>query len=366
MRAIAKAALILLLAPPAAAACIDLFHSTADIRTACEIDSAATGCSEAGAALSLCAPTPAAALSRAQHVCAWLGACEGPFGRNAFGSCMFQALMAYDCDANPNHRFKGKAAGRWTCLAGAKSCNDIDGCVFPSGPQPCVADAAGVTRCGTGRSSSADNLDVRILCEPSFPPYHGENCALWGQTCTLEDGGAQCSGGAVEAGCAYTGCYGSTAIHSCRADGVDIGVDCTNFGTQRCSGFPSPQDVAWVSCIAETDAASSACTPDANASCVDGVAVSCPSGVLESLDCTRLLGVAGACDAGPLNPSFDWAGPCSVTPSQCSGDACNGWTLTGCERGAPFTVDCMQEGLGPCALASAEPGSPPRAACTPP
>jgi hypothetical protein len=78
-----------------------------------------------------------------------------------------------------------------------------------------------------------------------------------------------------------------------------------------------------------------------------------------------LLGVAGACDAGKLNPSFDWTGPCSVTPAQCTGDACgDGGDITGCERGAPFSVSCKQQGLGPCALVPAEPGSPLRAACT--
>jgi hypothetical protein len=357
MRGAAKA-LVLLVAPGVAAACLDLFHSTSDIRTACEIDAAAPGC--------LCAPDHAAALERAQHACAWLGACEGPLGRNAFGPCMFEALLAYDCAANPSHRFKGKAATLWACLANARTCEDIDRCVFPNGPQVCTTKGpVNATVCGNGRGPTADNLDVRILCRPtSPPPYHGENCALWGQTCTQQGNSAQCSGGDVEAGCA-TGCYGSTNIHSCPSpDGGDIGIDCTSFGTQTCSGYPSPRDAAWVACVAETDGASAACTPDAGASCADGIAVSCPSGVLESLDCARLLGVAGACDAGWLNPEFDWTGPCSVSPPHCTSDSCDGGSLTGCERGAPYTVSCTQEGLGPCELMTPEPGSPLRAVCT--
>jgi hypothetical protein len=355
MRGGAKATLVLLLAPGAVAACLDLFHSTSDIRTACQIDAAAPGCG----AVNLCAPDQATALERAQHACAWLGACEGPLGRNAFGPCMFQALMAYDCAANPNHRFKGKAAELWACLSDARSCKDIDACVFPDGRQACESDAS-ITVCGT----TPDNKDVRILCAP----YHGENCALWGQTCTKQGGSARCSGGGVETGCATgsTGCYGFTNIHSCpTAEGGDIGIDCTNFGTQKCNGFPvDAQPVDWVSCVAETDAASAACTPDAHASCTDGVAVSCASGVLESLDCARLLRFAGACEGGLLNPTFDWTAPCSVTPPMCTDDACDGGSLTGCERGAPYTVSCTEAGLGPCALVPAEPGSPSRAACT--
>src|SRR5262249_31367774 len=108
------------------------------------------------------------------------------------------------------------------------------------------------------------------------------------------------------------------------------------------------------------------CTPDASASCDGGVAVSCPAGWLESIDCTRLLGVAGACTGGEPNPPFDWTAPCAATsPSPpCPGDSCDGSKLTSCERGAAFSVDCAEQGWGSCRLMSVEPGAPMRGACT--
>src|SRR5580700_933274 len=92
-------------------ACFDLFHSTVDVLTLCTIDAQAPGCNESSDAnvesstsSDFCAWTSGEALSHARHACAWLGACETPMGRNAFGTCMFQALLTYDCSANPNHR----------------------------------------------------------------------------------------------------------------------------------------------------------------------------------------------------------------------------------------------------------------------
>jgi hypothetical protein len=352
------------------AACFDLFHSTADIRTACEIDSSAPGCPEAPT--SLCSHSHTEALARAEHACAWLGACEAPLGRNAFGPCMFQALLAFDCEANPNHRVKGKGAALWACLANAKSCSAIDDCVFPSLPQACTFDGSSFrTVCGSAGDAAAGDFDVRILCAPAFPPYHGENCALWGQTCSTDEfGAARCSGGGEDGGCS-TGCF-EPKIHafpSCpKPDGGDDGIDCASYGAQQCGGFPSPTSTHWVACIPETDAdaAPAACTPGLSASCSGGVATSCPTGVLESIDCSRLLGVDGGCAEGTLSPSFDWTAPCSVTPSECLMDSCEGSTLTSCERGAAYSVDCKGQGLGTCSLTSIEPGAPMRAACAPP
>src|SRR5579862_5540965 len=74
-------------------ACSDLFHSTTDLLTACQLDAQTPGCSaETGAdanpeantgVTDFCASfTPAEARLHAQNACAWLGACETPMGDN--------------------------------------------------------------------------------------------------------------------------------------------------------------------------------------------------------------------------------------------------------------------------------------------
>jgi len=110
-------------------ACVDLFHSTSDVLTACQRDAQAPGCTlEAGvdAGTDFCAWSDEVARQNAAHACAWLGACESPLGRNAFGSCMFEALLAYDCAANPDHRAKGKAHALWDRLWQANSCEAVN------------------------------------------------------------------------------------------------------------------------------------------------------------------------------------------------------------------------------------------------
>ncbi|MGO9835405.1 MAG: hypothetical protein ACLP1X_14425 [Polyangiaceae bacterium] len=343
------------------AACFDLFHSTGNVLTACEIDAITPGC-QPDAGIDLCAPTALEARQRASHACAWLGACETPLGLNAFGSCMVEALMAYDCAANPNHRFKGKAAALWGCLSAVRSCSDVNGCVFPAGPELCGS-AGDYTSCGSAIGPAAGS-DVVIECEDGGTA-HGENCALWGKTCVLGPSGAVCAGGAFDAGCPVgaSGCYGATTIHSCAEGGVDIGIDCSSFGAERCSGFP--QDPQWVACVAETEAGPEAgCVPDASATCLGGVALSCPSGVVESLDCAALLGSPNACATGQLVPRFDWTSPCVLASPMCMGDSCNGTTLNGCSRGAAFSVDCMNEGLGVCEMVTTGNGDVQLAACS--
>jgi len=281
---------------------------------------------------------------------------------------MFQALMAYDCAANPNHGLRGKAAGLWGCLAGVKSCGDVGGCVFPQGEVLCGGHG-GYTACGTPAtlsSATAENVDVRIECEDGGTA-HGENCALWGQTCLAgPSGGAACS--AIDAGVCAQGsvCDDNDTAIRCGADGGSLVIDCASFGTQHCSGFPVVHAPSWVACVAESDAGDAAtCFPDASAACVDGVSVSCPSGVLETLDCNALLGSMDACSPGPLVPPFEWTGACGVAPAECDADSCDASVLTGCGRGAAFSVDCEEAGLGACSLVTTDEGSLVRAACAP-
>jgi len=356
-------------------ACVDLFHSTAGILPLCEVDAQADGCAvaeasvdaaEAGsdAAIDFCSWGPDLARANAQHACAWLGACESPMGDNAFGACMVQALLAFDCASNPNHPVQGDVRKRWDCLWRAQSCADIDACVFQGERIACGSS-------GDYTSCAQDGGDVRIECTDGGTP-HGESCALWGQTCASDGAQEVCAGASGSAGLSCTNgvqeCIG-TALHDCQGS-RDVGLDCAGNGAGQCAGFPagSPQ---WVACVPLSDAG--ACTPDASVSCQDGIATSCPAGALETINCQELLGTQGACNPQDAAPPFDWTSACQVVAPAppCDGDAgesCDpdAGTITSCARGVPFTVSCSDAGLGDCQMLTTDNGSTQRAACTPP
>jgi hypothetical protein len=353
-----------LAAGAALVACFDVLHSTADIRAACEIDPSLAGCST-----DFCAWSADEAEAHALHACAWLGACETPMGNDAFGPCMFRARMAYDCKANPQHAVRGAAHAVWDCLQRARSCAEVDACVFEQHEVHCQPTAT------TGTACVPTLPDLRVACDAAdggTTRPRGENCALSGQTC--DPVSATCTGRGSAAACSRT-CEDGL-LHWCSVDptavlsadagsAVDEGIDCTNNGAGACAFVPPNAAVAsWVAC--EPASSAGACTPDASASCTGGVATSCLTGHLESVDCDTLLGSPGACTPGPLAPLFDWTSPCSLSPPQCSDDTCNGDLLTSCERGAPFNARCSSQGLGPCRLVATEEASAPRAACTPP
>ena len=65
-----------------------------------------------------CKASSATARTRATHACAWLGACSVPFDQNAFGQCMIDAILAYDCTTNPNHAVN---AGARSTISGTRS-----------------------------------------------------------------------------------------------------------------------------------------------------------------------------------------------------------------------------------------------------
>jgi hypothetical protein len=357
-----------------AAACFDLFHSTSDVLTACDIDASTPGCVAPATAVpslpdagetDFCTWTPDKARARAQHACAWLGACETPMGRNAFGSCMFQAQLAYDCEANPNHRVKGKSHSLWDCLSQVKRCGDVDSCVFPEGPTGCEP-AASYTACGAGADAMASNADVRFECIDggvARPNAYGENCALWGQTCASNGSAAFCAGMAGLTCGSAKACLGDprAQLQWC-VDGGDKGIDCADNGGQLCVAFPDAAH-PWLACAVESDAGP--CLPDPSAACVNGVALSCPTGTLETIDCASVLQSDAGCEPGALAPPFDWTSPCAVVPSGCT-ESCAGTSLTGCARGAAFTLDCTTEGLGPCRMVTTDMGSAEHAACAPP
>jgi hypothetical protein len=364
-------------------ACFDLFHPTDDILTACQLDK--TACNEAGAEAgsdaetSFCTWDETAANETAEHACAWLGACEGPFGQNALGPCMFEALLAYDCKANPAHPFSGERRDRWDCLASATSCVAVDACIFPGSSVNC----SGI---GTACGNDGGNENVRVNC-PDGGRGYGENCALWGQTCASVAGSAAfCAGNNGQAGLscsAADSCEPKNGrVHSC--DGGDVGIDCATNGAGRCSGFPAADAPSWVACMPVLDAGA-ACTPSMSVTCQNGVAYSCPAGVAETLDCAALLGDSLGCTPGQLHPAWDWTSPCVVSraPTDAATDAragatpdagadaaacvesCTSGTITGCTRGAAYSVACTRVGLGPCQMVTSDPGQPPHAACTP-
>jgi len=340
-------------------ACFDLFHSTAGILTACEIDAqvCADGSVDAGTdgPIDFCAWTPVEARAHASHACAWLGACQTPMGGNAFGECSFSALLAYDCEANPGHPPRGEERALWDCLWQVQSCADVERCVFPGGVPACPPVAA--TTCASTGGAVA-NRDVRVECTDAGVT-HGENCGLRGQTCATSGASGVCAGAAAGGGSGCTSECNGTHLHWC-VDGGDIGVDCASNGAGRCGVFSA----SWAACVAAGDAG---CTPDASAECTNGYAVSCPSGVVEAIDCTGLLQVIdGGCVPGPLNAPFDWTSACSVAAAMCAGDSCNGYTLTGCTRGAQFTTDCSAQGLGTCRMVRTDVGTQTHAACAPP
>src|SRR5580693_5188287 len=129
--ALATFAVLATCAGAALVACFDLLHSTADVRTACELDASYPGCTVVqDVETDFCSWTRDEAKHHALHACAWLGACESPMGNNAFGPCYFRALMAYDCTINPDHRASGEAQSIWSCLQGVKSCGDVSACLF--------------------------------------------------------------------------------------------------------------------------------------------------------------------------------------------------------------------------------------------
>ncbi|HXX69385.1 MAG TPA: hypothetical protein VEK07_19525 [Polyangiaceae bacterium] len=353
-------------------ACVDLFHSTSDVRTACEIDAAACASDSdtvtaATVSADLCA-APDLARQNAAHACAWLGACVSPMGNNAFGPCMFQALMTFDCAANPNHVVLGAAREQWACLAQAGSCKEVQECVFPDGFPGCAA--PDTTVCGgVSRDGGVGSAAARVECGDSGPTTVGaEDCTLWGETCIADAASASCgenAAGLVCDGGAVDSCLG-TQVSWCGLTGTESGIDCAGNGAGSCRKVTASQ-AAWVSCVPIADADAGACSPTLEVICQNGVAQSCPTGVPETLDCGALLGdSAAACNEVLLDPPFDWTSPCDLTPSQCDADTCDGSVLTSCARGAAFSVDCASENLGACEIVSTDLQTEQHSACLAP
>jgi hypothetical protein len=353
------------------AACFDLFHATDDIVTACTEDASQPGCQPAEASIDgtpappdFCTWDAGTAHANAAHACAWLGACRSPMGDteqafargNAFGACMINALLAYDCSINPNRRPKAATLAFWECMASAKTCGDVQHCVQPTGFN--CNPPSDFTKC-YGET-------VRLECTVEGGAASVENCAAWGQTCAGDPSFGVCAAGAGEAGisCRVSGCTG-TRLDWCPEAGTNLGVDCVNYGAQSCIATPTDSGVL-PACQAEK---ADACAPTLPVTCNGSKASGCPSGVGETVDCAALLG-ASSChvpEAGVAPVPWDISSMCHVDPPQCSVDECDGGNqLVACERGAKFTVDCASVGLGACRMVTTDLGTQTHAACTAP
>lgn len=348
-----------------AAACVDLFHSTAT-KSLCDIDANAPGCVEAGPPTLCDAGDPESVALRA---CAWLSACAHPVGRNMTGQCMVDAVLAYDCAANPNRPPQGKAKKFWQCMLGVKVCDDVIACVFPNGRSSCTS--GGFIGCS---QTPGTNDDTRYDCVvgtadagDAAPPAPGENCAMAGQTCDSLDrdamsgnNSALCLGPARRT-CSLTGCADAGALSLCDDAGLDRGYDCTSVGAQQCDDkFAAP------TCDPiNTGLGSQA--PSTDVTCTSGNvrARGSITGVIEQVDCTPISGSGSCVPIEGGAPGVVPSDACWVADAGCDADTCDTeGGLSACVRGRVVPVNCVALGLGTCDVIHTNEGFP--ASCTAP
>jgi len=331
-------------------ACVDLFHST-DFETKCDLDASAQGCLTEASNHAVAGPTDfcewnsSTARSRAEHACAWLGACSAPFDQNAFGPCMIDAILAYDCTTNPNRPVRGALHEFWDALWQAQSCNAVTRALVPQGER-CKDVGYG---CGTGDGVAA----VLFECLKEGGTALPESCLVEGRVCEK----SACVPPGASATCDASQCVGSV-LHDCE-DGVDVGYDCQYFGSGACTG---KSDAAACS-PANTGAR---CAPTTSVTCNgDGAATACATGHLETVDCETLTGKS-TCRSGIPAPSWNLAGACEGTGDCVPG--CDGDTLRGCGQGAEYATSCSGQKLGPCKTVAVvgSVGSTSAYACAPP
>jgi hypothetical protein len=342
-----------------AIACGDLFHSTS-FDTLCTLDASAAGCpsdavgtdggaseasTDAGPA-DLCSSDRATAHANASHACAWLSACEGPYDHNAPGQCMFDAFQAFDCTTRPNMKVGGPIRDYWQCLLDAKSCGDVDKCVFGGAIGPCPATG--------GFNSCEGNGYTRVACtatQGATPPALATNCAAQGRACfhPMSMGSiAYCGGSMLPVGGCVSGCNG-TLIRDCSPDAgvsftIDTGRDCANIGAGQCAPIDGP-----IGACVPTSTAND-CGGAKTLACKDAKTVrDCRTGAEDIVDCSA-FGSACTVDGGavPSGPAWDPSYACAGSRT-CGADMCasNG-TITSCFLGINFILDCKAQGLSGC------------------
>lgn len=330
-------------------ACVDLFHGT-DFTTLCTgdedacapvVDATADVPLQEVPLLDFCAWDSAEARARAEHTCAWLGACEGAAAGSTYGLCMTRALEAYDCRYNPGLRPAGVTHALWSCLAAlptVTSCADVSRCLHGPTPPTCAAVASG----GGTFTACAPTGETVLSCAlpgQSSPPVASESCTLEGRRCS--DAGTATCVGVKRTSCGNNDtCDGTNAVR-CRTENTsnDVGLDCALRGGGACVASD-----AGVACTPIADAG--ACDAGAAVRCDDaGAAHSCVGGRDVVVDCTA---VGRACTASPhpLDPAAACtaAGTCSDDPARPT-ETCTDGVIASCSRGELFTLDCARAGL---------------------
>src|SRR5580692_9837053 len=265
----------------AVSACVDLFHST-DFETLCGVHPEKCDAGDAGRAdapkdvvdagsTNFCEWSSETARAHAEHACAWLGACSAPFDQNAFGQCMIDAILAYDCNTNPNQPIAaGSLHDLWDALWQAKSCADVNEIVNPKG----VACSGTGTACA---GSIAPTVNLECVDNVGGP----ESCLVFGRAC----GDNGCAQQGATGKCEKSSCAG-TVLHDCEGK-TDLGYDCKYFGAGGCLESDAGPGCEPVS------SASDSCEPTNEVTCTgDGgdTATACATGESVTIDCETLTG----------------------------------------------------------------------------
>lgn len=326
-----------------ACASCDIFHST-DLPTKCS-DGGCADSAPMDAGVSPFTTDSVKAFQYAQQVCAWLAACESPMGHNMTGTCLVDAVLAYDRTINPNRAPKGAARTFWQCAFDASTtgratgpdagnrCDAMYACVYPTSK---TGEACG----GMFVGCAGMDPSTRIDCRGSAPNIvaAAEPCKAQGKACSAQGGNsnALCTGPQGQT-CMTTGCTGS-AMSFCDDAGVDLGQDCSLVGGGTCTdvfdaGACKPEGPG-------------SCVPTQNVTCDDaGVAHGCMTGVPETVDCKGLL---GDCVEGLVPTYQPPSRACTRAIAACTMDKCSNGSINACMRGRLVMIDCGAVGLGPC------------------
>ncbi len=317
------------LAALGAFACGDVFHGT-EYETACTRDKNACRLHD------YCALTPTEAQERAIRTCARLGSCAGPLGDNAFGACVANAILAYDCGARPGQSPRAEARAYWDCLYAAtdaplaNACGMVEQCLIPPNTPQCST-----LQDSVGCAYPSGQIGTRIACSDggrvAIQRCLDAPCVTASQiyaACTIST--SPCTHG-----CAPTN---DSVFVTCEPDGGPIRqlTDCHGIGDGRCTPYgcaPAYESDAGVSCT------------NSEVICRGDTAVACANGYEDTVDCARL---GAKCVAHPLD---DARASCVGTMDKCPVDFCQGATLFSCANGVVRSVDCTSVGYAKCELA---------------
>lgn len=344
--------------------CADIFHRFDGLANAC-------GSTES---CNACVPLvpEQAPLQAALHACSWLGACELPIGQAAFGKCILQATLAFDCKANPNNPPRDALARYWTALAKSSTCEDVRAATS-GGRIACPSTGEGISCVRLNNGDPYDSAaNARVDCSANATLGAGERCLVTGQQCAGVRGdlsvGSLCLGSDGES-CRGNRCEG-THKHLCRTNSqgisLDMGKNCRFFGAQTCdNGEAGP------TCRPASD---EACAATRRVRCEGATALSCAAGLVERVDCAALPG-GFQCIELDLQPGEETVDACRVQPTpnpspsaeipvEAERCADKGTVVVSRYRGADLRVSCPTMGLGPCEMVTTSEG--PRARCSAP